>query len=44
VVETEDGEPIGAFAWRPLGFIIGAERHLRHPARGLPKFGIRPWG
>jgi len=22
-IETEDGEPIGAFAWKPLGFIVG---------------------
>ena len=24
VVETEDGEPIGSWAWKPLGVIIGA--------------------
>jgi hypothetical protein len=24
VVETEDGEPIGKWAWKPLGFIIGS--------------------
>src|SRR5687767_14528028 len=24
VVETEDGEPIGKWAWKPLFFIIGA--------------------
>jgi len=22
-IETEDGEPVGAFAWKPLGFIVG---------------------
>src|SRR4051812_26465883 len=24
VVETEDGEPIGTWAWKPLSFIIGS--------------------
>lgn len=24
VIETEDGEPVGSIAWRPLGFIIGS--------------------
>ena len=24
VVETEDGEPVGKWAWKPLGFIIGS--------------------
>ena len=33
VVETEDGEPIGSFAWKPLFFIIGVQRRVRHPAR-----------
>ena len=23
-IETEDGEPVGAFAWRPLAIILGA--------------------
>jgi hypothetical protein len=22
-IETEDGEPVGKFAWKPLGFIVG---------------------
>ena len=22
-IETDDGEPVGAFAWKPLGFIVG---------------------
>ena len=22
-VETDDGDPVGAFAWKPLGFIVG---------------------
>ena len=30
VVETEDGEPIGKFAWKPLVFIIGVQRRVRH--------------
>ena len=45
VVETEDGEPIGSFAWKPLVFIIGGQRGVRHPARrraglGIPAFGL----
>jgi hypothetical protein len=45
VVETEDGEPIGKCAWKPLFFIIGSNlifgillggpAQARHPAMGL---------
>ena len=44
VVETEDGEKIGTFAWRPLGFIIGANLVFGILLAGLPKFGIPAMG
>ncbi|WP_048439107.1 tripartite tricarboxylate transporter TctB family protein [Caenimonas sp. SL110] len=44
VVETEDGEPIGKFAWRPLGFIIGSNIVFGILLGGLPKIGIPSFG
>jgi hypothetical protein len=44
VVETEDGEKVGAMAWRPLGFIIGANLLFGVMLAGLPKFGIPAMG
>jgi hypothetical protein len=44
VVETEDGEKIGAFAWKPLSFIIGANLLFGILLGGLPKFGIPAMG
>jgi hypothetical protein len=44
VVETEDGEPIGKFAWKPLGFIIGANLVFGILLAGLPKLGIPAMG
>jgi hypothetical protein len=44
VVETEDGEPIGSIAWKPLGFIIGANLAFGLLLGGLPKFGIPAMG
>ena len=38
-VKTEDGEPIGRIAWRPLIFIIGANLIF-----GVLLVGVRPWG
>jgi hypothetical protein len=45
VVETEDGEPVGAIAWKPLGFIIGSNIVFGlllggFPAIGFPSFGL----
>ena len=37
VVETEDGEPIGKFAWKPLGFIIGSNVVFGILLGGLPQ-------
>jgi hypothetical protein len=44
VVETEDGEKIGPWAWRPLGFVIGANIIFGILLAGLPKFGIPAMG
>jgi hypothetical protein len=44
VVETEDGDRIGAIAWRPLGFIIGANVLFGVLLAGLPRFGIPGFG
>jgi hypothetical protein len=44
VVETEDGEPMGAWAWRPLGFIIAANVAFGVLVGGLPAIGVPPLG
>src|SRR3954471_24163111 len=44
VVETEHGEPIGRIAWKPLGFIIGANVLFGILLAGLPSFGIPAFG
>ena len=44
VVDTEDGEKIGAFAWKPLGFIIGANLIFGLLLGGLPSVGIPAMG
>ena len=44
VVETEGGDKIGAIAWKPLGFIIGANILFGILLGGLPKFGIPAMG
>ncbi|RYG06964.1 MAG: tripartite tricarboxylate transporter TctB family protein [Burkholderiales bacterium] len=44
VVETEDGEKIGSIAWKPLGFIIGANVIFGILLGGLPKIGIPAMG
>ncbi len=44
VVETEDGEPIGKFAWRPLSFIIGSNIVFGILLGGLPKIGFPSFG
>jgi hypothetical protein len=44
VVETEDGNPIGPWAWRPLGFIIGANVLFGVLLGGLPRFGVPAMG
>jgi hypothetical protein len=44
VVETEDGEPVGKFAWKPLLFIIGSNLVFGILLAGLPKLGIPAMG
>ena len=44
VVETEDGEKVGAFAWKPLGYIIGSNLIFGILLGGLPKFGFPSFG
>jgi predicted outer membrane lipoprotein len=44
VVETEDGEPVGSFAWKPLFFIIAANVVFGLMIGGLPKLGIPSMG
>jgi hypothetical protein len=44
VVETEDGDKIGKWAWKPLGFIIGANLLFGILLAGLPSIGIPALG
>jgi hypothetical protein len=44
VVETEDGEPIGKWAWKPLGFIIAANLLFGVLLAGLPSIGLPAMG
>jgi len=44
VVETEDGQKIGSIAWRPLGFIIGANLLFGLLLGGLPSIGLPAMG
>lgn len=44
VVETEDGEPVGKWAWRPLGFVIGANVLFGILLGGLPSLGLPHMG
>ncbi|MGE4241155.1 tripartite tricarboxylate transporter TctB family protein [Ramlibacter sp.] len=44
VVETEDGEPIGKWAWKPLFFIIASNVVFGICLGGIPKIGIPSLG
>jgi hypothetical protein len=44
VVETEDGEKIGKWAWRPLVFIIGANLAFGVLLGGLPSVHVPAMG
>ena len=44
IEHTEDGEPIGKFAWKPIVFILGSNVVFGILLAGLPKFGIPPMG
>ncbi|WP_077000236.1 tripartite tricarboxylate transporter TctB family protein [Variovorax sp. KK3] len=43
-VETDDGEPVGRIAWKPLVFIIGANIVFGILLGGLPSIGLPPMG
>lgn len=44
VVDTEDGEKVGSIAWKPLGYIIGANLAFGILLGGLPSVGIPAMG
>ncbi len=44
VVETEDGDKVGKFAWKPLFFIIAANLVFGASIGGLPMIGLKPLG
>jgi len=44
VVETEDGEPVGSIAWKPLFFIIASNLTFGILLGGLPRIGIPSMG
>jgi hypothetical protein len=44
VVETEDGDKIGKWAWRPLAFIIAANLLFGVLLGGLPSIGVPAMG
>ena len=44
VEHTEDGEPVGSFAWKPLSLILGANLLFGVLLGGLPSSGLPPMG
>ena len=44
VEETEDGEPIGRWAWKPLAYILGANLLFGVLLGGLPSVGVPAMG
>ena len=44
VVETEGGEKIGKWAWKPLGYVIGANLLFGVLLGGLPSIGLPAMG
>jgi Tripartite tricarboxylate transporter TctB family len=44
VEHTEDGEPVGAFAWKPIVYILGSNIVFGILLAGLPSFGIPAMG
>jgi hypothetical protein len=44
VLETENGDPIGAFAWRPLFFVIASNVVFGIMIGGLPGLGLPSMG
>lgn len=44
VVQTDDGEKIGPWAWKPLGYILGANLAFGVLLGGIPKIGLPSMG
>ncbi len=44
VVETEDGEKIGKWIWRPVGYIVAANIAFGMLLGGLPSLGVPAMG
>jgi predicted outer membrane lipoprotein len=44
IEHTEDGDKIGAFAWRPIIYILGANVIFGILLAGLPRLGLPPMG
>ena len=44
IVETEDGEPIGKWAWKPLFYVIAANLAFGVLLGGLPSIGVPAMG
>ncbi len=44
VVETEDGDKVGSWAWRPVGFIVAANLAFGVLLGGLPSIGLPSMG
>ena len=44
VEHTEDGEPVGKFAWRPIVFVLGANVAFGILLAGLPSLGVPAMG
>ncbi|RSZ42407.1 MULTISPECIES: tripartite tricarboxylate transporter TctB family protein [unclassified Variovorax] len=44
VVETNDGDPIGKWAWKPLAFVLGANLAFGVLLGGLPSIGLPAMG
>ena len=44
IVETPDGDKVGKIAWKPLGFILGANLVFGALLGGLPSIGLPSFG
>lgn len=44
LIETPDGDPVGAWHWKPMGFIVAANCAFGVLLAGLPSLGIPPMG
>ena len=44
VENTPDGDKVGKFAWRPIGYVLGANVAFGILLGGLPSIGLPPMG